>query len=388
MLFVFALGAFPASAASGMTVTYDASGANFACVGSYSLTSVKVYDDITMNEVAVSSCKSSKWTNAEEFWIKNTSTTYTYTFLLINNATGNETATIRLLPSATWHRTLTQLGGNDFSIKIDPTCPPYVSRTDGIGMSILVTQRAKSDDWDSQPMISENYFMSGQWVDLIWTDYEGYTPSSNRSHVWICGNTSKNATYTIFYKPLSTAVRVTIYYCSPDGTRLYTGTVKHEPGIPITVDTQQLLDETYLFPGRQTAPASFTASGTTAESKTVYVVNTEAAYTSGYSAGKKKANQGLSERLNEARNNGYDEGYAVGLNKGLLQNNLTAEQIEDLKSEYNVFTAHLDSMWQGVNDGWNDIFSGIKIGGVTLGTFVFVALIVLALIILIKLVWK
>lgn len=66
----------------------------------------------------------------------------------------------------------------------------------------------------------------------------------------------------------------------------------------------------------------------------------------------------------------YNLGYSAGLNDGLKQNKLTYSQMQEIRSEYNVFTAFFDGIFSGLLNLWNTVTNGISFGGVTVNTVI------------------
>lgn len=375
--------------AAGMSVTYDGTTNHpEQCTNaSYVLDKIKVHDDIDITNRSLTQLNNYKWTSAAELWLTNTDTNWAYTLEIVNAKTGSKIITVRLYPGKTWHKTLADLGCSDFVIRHSETVLPYQIDTGTPSgtypLTSIVTQRVKIPGQDGYATIATTTTAAGKWIEITWSDYEGYTAVTKSQRVWVSGS----GTLTQTYAEETKYATVTVYFCRPDGTRVYTARVKHLPGEQITIDTQQLLDDSYLFPDRMTAPSSISTSATTSESRTVYMVDVGSSYDSGYAAGKRDQNKYWADRMKENQDLYYRNGYSAGYHEGLSQNTLTQQQIANIKGDYNFITGILDGMWDGFSDAY-DTLNSISVAGVSLNTIIFFAVVAVVLVLLAKVVFK
>lgn len=371
--------------AAGMSVIYDGTTNHpEQCTdSSYVLDKIKVYDDIDIIYRPLTQLNNFKWSSAAELWLTNVDTKWAYTVEIVNAKTGSKIITVRLYPGMTWHKTLADLGCSDFVIRHSETVLPYQIDTSTPSgtypMTSTVTQRVKIPGQDGYNTIATTTTAAGKWIEITWADYEGYTAVTKTQRVWVSGSGTLMQTYTEETKYAT----VTVYFCRPDGTRVYTARVKHLPGEQITIDTQQLLDDSYLFPDRLTAPASISTSATTSESKTVYMVDVGSSYDSGYAAGKREKEKEWQSKVSGIKYDSYQSGYADGYNIGISQNELTGEQIKNVKADYNLVTGFFDGIWEGARSAYNTL-SSISVAGVNLNTIIFLAVVAVILVLVAK----
>lgn len=373
------------NAASGMTVTYDdtTNHSELCTNASYNLNVIKVHDDIDITKQALTQLNAYTWASAGELWLTNTDNKWAFTLEIVNAKTGSKIITVRLYPGNTWHKTLAELGCNDFVIRHSETILPYqidTSTPSGTRpLTSSVMQRVKIPGQDGYITIATITTSAGKWVEFTWSDYEGYTAVTKTQRLWVSGTSTLSQTYTEATKYAT----ITVYFCRPDGTRVHAARVKHLPGEQITIDTQQLLDDSFLFPDRLTAPATITSSATTSESMTVYMVDVGSSYESGYAAGKREKEKEWQSKVSGIKYDSYQSGYAEGYNTGISQNELTLDQINNVKADYNLVTGFFDGIWDGARSAY-DTLSSVSVAGVSLNTIIFLGVVAVILLILAK----
>ncbi len=90
-------------------------------------------------------------------------------------------------------------------------------------------------------------------------------------------------------------------------------------------------------------------------------------YQEGFDAGSESSSDLIQSLVDEAYQNGYQA--------GIKKNGLVQSEIDDIRKDYNVFTAFFDGLFNGFLSFYNVITNGIAFGGVTLGNVITTVLI-------------